>query len=63
MKEGEIMKVCFCRTLLAIAIIVIALFFWTATWAKIAIIAGAGLLALTSLFYKTCCCRLKGAKE
>jgi hypothetical protein len=57
------MKICFCRTLLALAIIAIAVFFWTATWAKIAIIVGAALLAVTSLFYQSCCCRLKGEKK
>lgn len=56
------MKVCFCRFLLAVAIIVIALLFWTASWAKIAIIAAAVLLAITALFYKSCCCAMKKGK-
>lgn len=50
------MKLCFCRFLLAVAIIVIALFFWASSWAKIVIAIAAGLLAVMSLFYKTCCC-------
>jgi chromate transport protein ChrA len=53
------MKLCFCRFLLAAAILVIALFFWQASWAKIALIIAAGLLAFLSLFFNVCCCRMK----
>ena len=38
------MKLCFCRFLLAVAIVVIAIFFWQASWAKIVVIIGAGSL-------------------
>ncbi|MFC2170317.1 hypothetical protein ACFLRM_07165 [Acidobacteriota bacterium] len=57
------MKVCFCRFLFSVAIIVIALVFWTASWAKIVIVIAAALLAIMSLFYKTCCCRAKGEES
>ena len=50
------MNVCVCRFLLAAAILVIALVAWGASWAKIVIVVGAALLAITSLAYKTCCC-------
>jgi chromate transport protein ChrA len=53
------MKLCFCRFLLAIAIVVIAIFFWEASWAKIVLIIAAGLLAFLSLFFNVCCCRMK----
>jgi hypothetical protein len=55
------MKMCFCRFLLAVGIIVLALFFYPAAWAKWVTIGAAGLLAVMSLFYKTCCCA--GLKE
>ena len=45
------MKLCFCRFLLAVAIVVIAIFFWEASWAKIVLIIAAALLAILSLFY------------
>jgi hypothetical protein len=53
------MKVCFCRVLLAVATLVIALVWWPAPWAKIAVIIAAALLAIMSLFYQSCCCRMK----
>jgi len=43
--------------LLAVGIIVLALFWWPVGWAKIVIIVAAALLALFSLFYNVCCCR------
>ena len=49
------MKLCICRLLLSIAIIVIALIWWPATWAKIVIVIAAALLAIMSLFYNKCC--------
>jgi hypothetical protein len=59
MKEINIMKLCFCRFLLALGIIVLAIFFWSAPWAKIIIIIAGALLAIMSLFYNVCCCRMK----
>jgi VIT1/CCC1 family predicted Fe2+/Mn2+ transporter len=50
------MKLCFCRFLLAAAIVVIAVFFLDATWAKLALIIAGALLVLMSLFYKKCFC-------
>jgi len=50
------MKICFCRVLLAVAIAAIALFWWPAGWARIAIIIAAGLLAVAGLFPAACCC-------
>jgi len=54
------MKLCFCRFLLAAAIVVIAVFFLEASWAKLALIIAGALLALMSLFYNKCCCAGKG---
>ena len=53
------MKLCFCRFLLAVAIVVIALFWLSAAWAKWVIIAAAALLAIMSLFYNKCICQDK----
>ncbi|MDH4219707.1 MAG: hypothetical protein OEY18_07870 [Candidatus Aminicenantes bacterium] len=53
------MKLCFCRFLLAAAIVVLAIFFLPAAWAKWVIIIAGVLLAIMSLFYKTCFCRAK----
>jgi membrane protein YdbS with pleckstrin-like domain len=57
------MKLCFCRLLLAVAIAVLAIFWWTETWAQWVIIGAAVLLALMSLFYTTCCCATFMKKE
>ncbi len=51
------MSVCFCRFLLAAAIVVLTLFFLPAPWAKWVIVIAGALLAIMSLFYNTCCCR------
>ena len=51
------MSLCFCRFLLAVAIVVMAVFFLPAAWAKWVIVAAAALLAIMSLFYNKCCCR------
>lgn len=51
------MKLCYCRFLLALAIVVLALFWWPIAWAKWVIIVAAAILAIMSLFYQTCCCR------
>jgi hypothetical protein len=56
------MKLCFCRFLFAAAIIVIALVWWPASWAKIVVIIAAVLLAIMSLFYQKCFCRAKKAE-
>jgi hypothetical protein len=50
------MKLCFCRFLLAAAIVVIAVFFLDQSWAKLALIIAGALLAVMSLFYKKCFC-------
>jgi len=54
---GKIMKLCFCRFLLAAAVVVLAIFWWPAAWAKWVIVVAAAILAIMSLFYQTCCCR------
>jgi hypothetical protein len=51
------MKLCFCRFLMPAVILVLALVWWPASWAKIVIIVAAALLTLMSLFYNVCCCR------
>ncbi|HSA95478.1 MAG TPA: hypothetical protein VLJ16_05475 [Acidobacteriota bacterium] len=51
------MKLCFCRFILAAGLVVLALFFWPAAWAKWVIVIAAAILAIMSLFYQTCCCR------
>jgi len=51
------MKLCFCRFILAAAILVLAIFFWPVAWAKWVIVVASALLAVMSLFYQTCCCR------
>ena len=49
------MKVCFCRLVLALAILVIALVWWATSWAKIVVILAAAALAITSLLSTSCC--------
>lgn len=49
------MKLCFCRFLLAAGIVVVALIWGPAMWAKWVIVAAAALLAIMSLFYNVCC--------
>jgi hypothetical protein len=51
------MKICFCRFLMAAAIVVLAIFWWPAVWAKWVIVALGAILAIMSLFYQACCCR------
>ena len=53
------MKFCFCRFILAVAILVLTLVWWPATWAKIVIIIASILLAIMSLFYNVCCLHRK----
>lgn len=58
------MKLCFCRFLLSVGIVVLAIFFLPAPWARWVIIIAGALLAIMSLFYKKCCCAdLKKPKE
>ena len=52
-----IMKLCLCRLILAVAIVVLALIWGPTMWAKWVIVAAAAILAIMSLFYNTCCCR------
>jgi hypothetical protein len=40
--------------------VVVALIWWPAGWARIAIIIAAGLLAAAGLFPAACCCKKKG---
>jgi len=49
------MKLCICRLILSLVIVVLALIWWPAGWAKIVIIIAAALLAIMSLFYNKCC--------
>ena len=53
------MKICFCRFLLAAAIVVIALVWFPALWTKWVFVIAGALLAIMSLFYTKCCCRDK----
>lgn len=53
------MKLCFCRFLLALGIVVLAIFFFGEPWAKWVIVAAGVILAIMSLFYNVCCCRMK----
>jgi len=58
------MKLCFCRFLLALGVVVLAVFWWPESWAKWIIVAAGALLVIMSLFYNTCCCRsLKEGKQ
>jgi hypothetical protein len=57
------MGICFCRFILAGAIAVLAIFFWGQVWAQWVIIVAGVLLAIMSLFYKTCCCAELTKKE
>ncbi len=58
------MKLCFCRFLLAVGIVVLAIVWWPEAWARWIIILAAALLAIMSLFYNVCCCRsLKKVEE
>ena len=50
------MKLCFCRTILAILVIVFA--WWNPDWAKIALTVIGALLVILSLT-GVCCCRGK----
>lgn len=53
------MKLCFCRFLMAAAIVVLAIFWWPAVWAKWVILAAGAILAIMSLFYQKCFCQDK----
>ena len=53
------MNFCFCRFLLAVGILVLAIVWWPASWAKLVIIIASALLVIMSFFYNTCCCRKK----
>jgi hypothetical protein len=55
------MSLCFCRFLFAAAIVVLAIIWWPAVWAKWVIVALGAILAIMSLFYKKCFCA--GKKE
>ncbi len=54
------MKVCFCRVLLPVAITIIAVMWWPAGWARVAIVIAAALLAVAGLFPAACCCKKNG---
>lgn len=55
------MKICFCRLILALAII--ALVWWNPSWAKIGITVGAAIIVLMSLSGSSCCCGNKKCEE
>ena len=42
---------------MALAVVVLAIFWWPASWAKWVIVAAAAVLAVMSLFYKKCFCQ------
>ena len=48
------MKPCYCRTILAVAVIVLA--WWAPSWTKYALTVIGGLLAVMSLAGNKCCC-------
>jgi len=50
------MKLCFCRFILALGIVVLVVFFWPESWAKWIVVAAGAILAIMSLFFNTCCC-------
>lgn len=49
------MKVCFCRTILALLIIVFA--WWNVSWAPIALTIIGAILALMAISGNKCCCQ------
>lgn len=49
------MKLCLCRFLLAVGILVVALVWGPMMWAKWVIVVAAAILAIMSLFYNFCC--------
>jgi hypothetical protein len=49
------MKLCLCRLILALAIVVLAIVWGPTMWAKWVIVVAAALLAIMSLFYNVCC--------
>ena len=53
------MKLCFCRLILAIGILVITLVWWPENWAKIVVIIASAILAIGALFINKCCCHKK----
>jgi len=55
------MKVCFCRLILALLVIVFA--WWNVSWAPIALTVIGAILALMALKYNTCCCKAKEEKK
>ncbi len=59
------MKLCYCRFLMAAVIIVLAIVWLDTSWAKWVIVASAGVLAIMSLFFKSCFCtdKKKPAEE
>lgn len=55
------MKICFCRTILALLVIVFA--WWNVTWAPIALTIIGAILALMALTGNKCCCQAKKEEE
>jgi hypothetical protein len=49
------MKLCLCRLILAVVIVVLAIVWGPTMWAKWVIVAAAAILAIMSLFYNVCC--------
>lgn len=55
------MKVCFCRLILALLVIVFA--WWNVSWAPIALTVIGAILAIMALKYNICCCKAKEEKK
>jgi hypothetical protein len=51
------MNACFCRTILALLVIVFA--WWNVSWASIALTVIGAILALMALTGNKCCCQSK----
>jgi hypothetical protein len=54
------MKLCYCRLILAILVIVFA--WWNVTWAPIALTVIGAVLAIMALSHNKCCCKHKEEK-
>jgi hypothetical protein len=55
------MKLCFCRLILALLVIVFA--WWTVSWGQIALTIIGAILALMALSGDKCCCKPKEDKK
>ncbi|MFC1549944.1 hypothetical protein ACFL46_01445 [Candidatus Neomarinimicrobiota bacterium] len=55
------MKLCFCRLILALLVIVFA--WWNVTWASIALTIIGAILVIMALSGNKCCCHCKEEKK